>query len=1342
MEEIERDPLDAWARARDSLLRASDLTEEEQEWLRSTTAEMVVTEVERLDAQHADKSWSRTMMSAIKPLLHGLNRFGPAMDVFAQADPQGILVLVWGSLRMILMIANKFNKYFEDLASFLDRISAPLGRLQEYEKLSPDSPRLGKALYAVFARFLDFTLKTRRMFLDKANRTNVLDKLGRKFFKKDPWKKYTSEVENDISEVRQLCEDAREEADLTVAQNSARSQKKAEEFYKMSEDFYKRQSEAAEENEAQRDNEKFRKIVSWLDPVDMRTVLEALGKERFRATCEWILENRTFGDWISSRPSGDHPPILWIHARPGAGKTFLAAHCAELLLEIGTVAYFFCDTKVQKRRTAISVCRTWVHQLLYDNPQLAREVEEVFYKSTVPTIVDMKKVLGKLLDKTDHCWFVLDGLDECEPEARADLLDICEHVMDRAKVLIISRKENDIDRRLSQLGEEKVATIVIEPEDNCKDIKSYVEAKVQDMEIDDEELEETVITRLVHGANGMFLWVRLIIEELEEAERDDDLEEALYNLPDGLDELYARVLDRINRFKKDSKRETARQLLQWIACAMEPLTVSEIEHALAITPDEESFNVRRKIRRTQDFIMETCGPLVEISQADQRVRMAHASVKDFLLSKKEASKLENPKRQLARVLDYLVDETDAHTRVASCCLTYISYAASRYVDVDADRKQSHARLEERLKTDVVLNYATIHWWRHILSIPELGDGIAKTLGSFLTSEEIAVYWLQMFHKLRGDTNGIGHPGSNTSIHLIGPLLQVRRKWIKVSGDRVKTWIDNIKEKPEGWSFRFYCFLTSGWFSYFLPIQIAAFFDYTTVIRKELSAGVYVDACNDHNETALLCASRGDSVASLRILLEAGANVNWIGDQTETAFHRSVSQFGLTAPTQLQAITHECAGLLLDAGINVSQSNFAGDRFIHYLCRRVSEDDAGVALLENVLNHGGTRDMESRNRDGVTPLHLTAYNNLPRMTEVLLEKGANPNGGLQPNQRVALTPLQQACKTRDPRIARILIDAGADPNIADPGDHRTPLHAACQFAPESVDLLLKAKADPTLKDLSGSTSLHHAARENRIRIISQLISHGGDVNAKDRDGRTPLDVAIEDNALGAIDLLTNLGGSSRLTKTISKRPTIEPESLAHRFPKTERDTMSVYNTLRTRLALPHGRLVRILNAAEYWVCSAATRRASPTNPKVSMILQQKDVGPAFVASLPVAGLRVRPVVKLVFRTRSHDQGFSDWPHLHGTYENSWTGFRARVLRDGKSGPEEDALVNRHAERVPRVHTVEWTRGARGDAFVRALQNGDVVEVVPYAMYPGWQNYVYAASVEVYTACFMLGETRGF
>ena len=134
-------------------------------------------------------------------------------------------------------------------------------------------------------------------------------------------------------------------------------------------------------------------------------------------------------------------------------------------------------------------------------------------------------------------------------------------------------------------------------------------------------------------------------------------------------------------------------------------------------------------------------------------------------------------------------------------------------------------------------------------------------------------------------------------------------------------------------------------------------------------------------------------------------------------------------------------------------------------------------------------------------------------------------------------------------------------------------------------------------------------------------------------------------------------------------------------------------------------------------------------------------------------------RIVFTTRSHDQGYSSYGWQHGSYENSWTGFRARIVRasatvsssssssaaaaDGRTGdsdavakkPEEYHIqTNVHASDRMRVHTVVWGRGEgeeHGDV-VSGLGKGDVVQVVPYAQWPGWMNFVYGVRVEVFTS----------
>ena len=103
---LEEKAISAWAMARDNMLGDPTLDEKEKNWLLSTTSpEKVVEELKYLDSQDAQQSKFRRMMKAIDPLLQGLQRFAPAMDVFSNADPNGVLSLVWGSLRMVIVVS-------------------------------------------------------------------------------------------------------------------------------------------------------------------------------------------------------------------------------------------------------------------------------------------------------------------------------------------------------------------------------------------------------------------------------------------------------------------------------------------------------------------------------------------------------------------------------------------------------------------------------------------------------------------------------------------------------------------------------------------------------------------------------------------------------------------------------------------------------------------------------------------------------------------------------------------------------------------------------------------------------------------------------------------------------------------------------------------------------------------------------------------------------------------------------------------------------------------------------------------------------------------------------------
>lgn len=266
----------------------------------------------------------------------------------------------------------------------------------------------------------------------------------------------------------------------------------------------------AAEDKVQREKTLYRDVVNWLMAVDADDQLDRLNKKRFPETCNWVLENPTFQDWLSADSVDDAPPILWIHGIPGSGKSYISARCIEALKEIGTVAFFFCDTKEQKTRSTLGVLRTWIKQLLHEHSGRLPEVAEVYFKET-PNTKNLLKALNVFLKAKDVSWLVLDGLDECEPESRMEILDICNEVSMRTKILITSRKENDISQRIAKFGDSRSATIKIEPEDNRQDIQLYLDEKVRDMGIDNEELEQKIKRKLSEEANGMFLWVRYVL---------------------------------------------------------------------------------------------------------------------------------------------------------------------------------------------------------------------------------------------------------------------------------------------------------------------------------------------------------------------------------------------------------------------------------------------------------------------------------------------------------------------------------------------------------------------------------------------------------------------------------------------------------------------------------------------------------------------------------------------------------------------------------------------------------------------------------------------------------------
>ena len=69
----------------------------------TTIAELLLEEVKAAEKIHKDKSISRKVSQALKPLVQGVEQYGAALDVISNASSQ-FLCPVWGSMRVILHV--------------------------------------------------------------------------------------------------------------------------------------------------------------------------------------------------------------------------------------------------------------------------------------------------------------------------------------------------------------------------------------------------------------------------------------------------------------------------------------------------------------------------------------------------------------------------------------------------------------------------------------------------------------------------------------------------------------------------------------------------------------------------------------------------------------------------------------------------------------------------------------------------------------------------------------------------------------------------------------------------------------------------------------------------------------------------------------------------------------------------------------------------------------------------------------------------------------------------------------------------------------------------------------
>jgi hypothetical protein len=124
---------------------------------------------------------------------------------------------------------------------------------------------------------------------------------------------------------------------------------------------------------------------------------------------------------------------------------------------------------------------------------------------------ESRALIIQLVEHYPLTTIVIDALDECDPERRADLLETLETILQESsrlvKIFVSSRDDQDIVCHL-----QSYPNLELVSNKNMDDIASFVRAETQNLikrkkllrsSINKEELKDDIIDQVTKGAGGM-----------------------------------------------------------------------------------------------------------------------------------------------------------------------------------------------------------------------------------------------------------------------------------------------------------------------------------------------------------------------------------------------------------------------------------------------------------------------------------------------------------------------------------------------------------------------------------------------------------------------------------------------------------------------------------------------------------------------------------------------------------------------------------------------------------------------------------------------------------------------
>ncbi|KAM3431877.1 hypothetical protein NHJ13734_007105 [Beauveria thailandica] len=443
--------------------------------------------------EHENRSAGRPGVSSrLSTVLQSVQAFSGVVGTFVSAHPE-IAALVWGSVKLTMLIAVNFASYFEALSSLFMTVSRQCPRFAEYQALYPASTRLQRALcdfHASIIRCCKHVVK-------------VLQRSWKQHLKHAVFRSFHEEMQEDVRAIQQMGEEVKEEISLATARAqhedeelqarerraASRDRSKMWKFIPKMENDLSAMKEMHEQQLRRKAREERQRLLESLSSHEYRTPFWEACKKRQRDTAEWIFAVPEFKRWHD----GSGPSLLWCSGKIGSGKTVLCANVVNHIFlhksRHDTATFFFVNRDNADSLQAETLIRSIIRQSI-DGTEVPQYVESQLINLDCAVFVHLDAwidLLRYVVQQSTAFYILIDGLDESDAAERLAILDalsLLAATTSCLRIFLSSRESVELDLRGRSLA---VSRVSMSCDSLMSDIRSYVNTSLQ-KRLENEEL--------------------------------------------------------------------------------------------------------------------------------------------------------------------------------------------------------------------------------------------------------------------------------------------------------------------------------------------------------------------------------------------------------------------------------------------------------------------------------------------------------------------------------------------------------------------------------------------------------------------------------------------------------------------------------------------------------------------------------------------------------------------------------------------------------------------------------------------------------------------------------------